>query len=152
MFFAKFKPNLFSGFFQNAATFQSLPEVPRRYQGIGTSSGGGCMRPDVSFFNLQLRSACRPLSATFGTRERTHCTPDRCGAAQTQESATRPAETTPRACAPKWKTFARPAARQAARARLSFPADPVHPLGQMLPFVAKIEAFIPTVGTLLAGP
>ena len=43
-FLVNFK-QIFSGFFQNAATFRSLPEEPR----IGAHSGGRCMRPDVPF-------------------------------------------------------------------------------------------------------
>ena len=57
-FFAKFDQN-FSGFFHNAARFRSVPkrsEAFTPHQGIGTSSGGGCMRPDAPF-RLLSRSA-----------------------------------------------------------------------------------------------
>ena len=55
-FFAEFLRNfdqIFSEFFQNAATFRSFPKPSEafwRESGIGTSSGGRCMRPDAQPF------------------------------------------------------------------------------------------------------
>ena len=40
---------IFSGFFQNAATFRIFPVHFTPHQLIGTSSGGRCMRPDAPF-------------------------------------------------------------------------------------------------------